>query len=291
MIGLSIYFLFIKEDNTQYTDNEIVPRKVTLNETNQKITINNKKLNLKVLNSKLYVNDKDSDIYMGDVRDIYVDKEFALINYRYGNDGYAIGEDGKKINVYVNVLHLHRYNDIDDVHIENNKIMATYNGVKVEYVYDGINVLIQDVDLQETDKPLTAMEITEENRQVKFNGKIISLREVDNNLDPYDIYYNDKKVGSTDASGGAIITSKLILIYFYGGQSPYSINSAITENGQYIKEINNDYLFFDDLYEKDGVIYATAYKEISIYEEDFPLASDKVKIYSNGTQLMIEKVS
>ena len=96
LIGLSIYFLFIKEDNTQYTDNEIVPRKVTLNETNQKITINNKKLNLKVLNSKLYVNDKDSDIYMGDVRDIYVDKEFALINYRYGNDGYAIGEDGKK---------------------------------------------------------------------------------------------------------------------------------------------------------------------------------------------------
>ena len=252
-------------------NNEV--KKIDLGETNTTIKVNNKNIKLKVINDILYVNDvKQKDVMLEGI--VFATNKYILVA-GVGLNGcsidYAVDENGNVINVYKSVVADSSYPmyQVNNIRIENGKVVADYFRdsctmmpvdtkdceKKVEFVYDGNNIIMTDISLPQNTKALTRIELEEADTLIQFNGKQIKLKSSSGS-----IYYNDKLVKSfTDMNNfGFYVSEKIILIYWIGNQCNPVFIGAINENGEFVevKNPNGDYVY--GLYAKDGVIMGTA---------------------------------
>jgi hypothetical protein len=309
LLAITIYFVFINKDESSNTTNDqdieeekiLKVKQYTLKEENEEIRINNKKLKLKVVDSTLYINDEEIADVMFE-GNIFVTDKYALIavvgQYGYGIN-YAINEDGKIINVYKSIVADTSYSDfqVNNIRVEERKLFADYyhescNYIdddstncesKVEFVYDGNNIIMKDVSLQENINPLTKINLTNSNRTIKFGNKTINLRTENGK-----IYYNDKVVKQYEDYNdfGVYLSEKLILIYWQGEMCHATFIGAINEDGEYNEVNNSEEYSVYGLYEKNGEIMGTGYECLTDPDSETKI---DIKIVNNGKNITIKK--
>jgi len=324
LLGICIYLLFIKKDNksceptnsqnnqqfenNQSNDNDAITigsnevKKIDLGESNTTIKINNKNINLKVIDSTLYVNDiMQEDVMLENI--VFATNKYILIA-QVGLNGYAIDyavdENGKIIDVYKSIVADSPYQmyQVNNIRNENGKVVAEYYHdsctmmsvdtkdceSKVEFVYNGNNIIMTDISLPENTKALTRVELKETDSLIQFNDKQIKMRSSEGS-----IYYNDKLVKTFDDMNGfgLYVSEKMMFIYWIGNQCNPVFIGAINENGVFVdvKNPNGDYVY--GLYTKDGVVMGTA----SVCETE-PDESKKynVKFVYDGKSVVLNKI-
>ena len=158
LICTYIYFAFIKKETPctcEYvTATKSINKldKVTLTNKNTEVKINNINLKLKVDNSELYVNNKKVDnIFLEGT--VFVTNEYVLIA-PIGQCGYGIT---KAINADGKIIDIDNDYQLEDLKIENNKLVATAlvnctcyddcpSNYKVELIYDGSSIKVQKMN-------------------------------------------------------------------------------------------------------------------------------------------------
>ena len=170
IIGLGIYAVFIKKDDSDIIDNNALKfskiEKVELNENNKNITINGKTIKLKsmtegdsivyVNNEKAFSSDGPGKMYA------YITNNLIAVYWEGSMWGNIIGYIDRDGRIMVSPVSTYPVS-ISNLYIENNKLMATrdYNGemdcgipenateckpeTKVELVYDGNTIEIKEV--------------------------------------------------------------------------------------------------------------------------------------------------
>ena len=297
-------------NNQGNDDNEIIVissnevKQIGLGETNTTIKINNKNINLKVIDSTLYVNDvKQEGVMLEHI--VFATNKYILVagvgQNGYGID-YAVDENGKVIDVYKSVVADAPYAayQVNNIRMENGKVVADYYHdsctmmpvdtknceSKVEFVYDGNNIIMKDMSLTDGTQALTSIILSNSNKLIKFNGKYVQLR-----TEPDKIYFNDKLIkdfGYGYNEFGVYVSERMIFIYWVGSQCNPVFIGAINENGEFVevKNPNGDYVY--GLYLKDGVVMGTG--NVCQTEPDESKKYNAKFVY-DGKSIVLKKVN
>ncbi len=290
----------VKKRETIIIGDEV--KKITLDQINQTVRINNKDIKLSVSNDVLYINDvKQNDIMLEGI--VYATKKYILIT-NVGRVGaaidYAVDENGKIINVYKSIVSqnnpYHEY-QVNDIKYENGKVVAKYidecfdekNCVekekKIEFVYDGNNIIMKDISLDKDTKSLTKIELKDTNTIISFNGKQVKLKATNGK-----VYFNDKLVKEYSGYNniGVYVSDKLIFIYWPGEQCYTTFIGAINEKGEFIEVETSSNNPVYGIYEKDGVVMGKAY--ICTTDPDVNLKYNAKFVY-DGKKITLTKIN
>lgn len=296
VIGLGVYFLFIKKDdsvsdsgngqiNNSKTNNQIemvqhkrsyvgdlyLDKEGNLYFSLSKDVENNDNLLLLKQKQKKYTNIIKNDIFSDDsinaiiLDDDNIDKIDYLPNGQSGmgyftlltNDGYLHVISDEQIEVK-GILEIIKPSLL--FYIKSVGVDTDEEGTSA-YAINGYGDKIYIYDAIKND--VQSKQLTKNNQSIKLNNKDIKVKLISMNdgLNG-DLYINDKKVATFDYDQAQIyITEKFAVIAWQGGQCRGDVLiGAINENGEYININSNKYVNCYGIHIENGKILAKAQK-------------------------------
>jgi len=285
----------IEENNAMVYENTADTKLMAyeINETNKEFKLNGKSILLKKIEEVLYINNEEISSLKFGVDNIYLRKDYMIVEGGGQNIGYPyiINENGKIIEIAGGVLD-NPNNSIEELHLENGKLVATKHAdtdIKVEIVYDGVSASIKEASTSTTDNsPVIKTgkeELETENKKFEIGGKIYTLKYIEDG-DNGAIYLNDKKVASIDGYVHieASFIGKYLFIEWPGAQGGPFAWGYFDQNAKYYDISNNDPLIYKVSYEK-GKMYCyieDKQAQVEFYE------IKKVELTLNGNKAIVK---
>ena len=290
----------IEENTTMVYENTADTKLMVyeINEINKEFKLNGKSVLLKKIEKQLYINDKKvNDLRFG-VDNIYLRKNYMIVEGGGQNIGYPyiINEDGNLIEITGGVLD-NPDNSIENLHLENGMLIATKHAdtdTRVEIVYDGVSASIKEVS---TSTPVLdnspviksgKTELETENKKFEIGGKIYTLKYIKDGENGA-IYLNDKKVAFIDGYVGieASFIGKYLFMEWPGAQGGPFAWGYFDQNAKYYDISNNDPHIYKVSYEK-GKMYCyieDRQAQVEMYE------TKKVELTLNGNQATVKDIN
>lgn len=290
----------IEENTTMVYENTADTKLMVyeINEINKEFKLNGKSVLLKKIEEQLYINDKEvNDLRFG-VDNIYLRKNYMIVEGGGQNIGYPyiINEDGNLIEITGGVLD-NPDNSIENLHLENGMLIATKHAdtdTRVEIVYDGVSASIKEVS---TSTPVLdnspviksgKTELETENKKFEIGGKIYTLKYIKDGENGA-IYLNDKKVAFIDGyvSIEASFIGKYLFMEWPGAQGGPFAWGYFDQNAKYYDISNNDPHIYKVSYEK-GKMYCyieDRQAQVEMYE------TKKVELTLNGNKATVKDIN
>lgn len=288
----------IEENNAMVYENTTDTKLMVyeINETNKEFKLNGKSILLKKIEEVLYINNEEISSLKFGVDNIYLRKDYMIVEGGGQDTGYPyiINENGKIIEIAGGVLD-NPNNSIEELHLENGKLVATKHAdtdIKVEIVYDGVSASIKEASTSTTDNsPVIKTgkeELETENKKFEIGGKIYTLKYIEDG-DKGAIYLNDKKVASIDGYVHieASFIGKYLFIEWPGAQGGPFAWGYFDQNAKYYDISNNDPLIYKVSYEK-GKMYCyieDKQAQVEMYE------TKKVELTLNGNKATVKDIN